>query len=68
MQVKKQHLELDMEQQTSSKLGKENVKAIYCHPASLKSEFYLGENSALKQAQVSILSSHSGTLKMDSSS
>ena len=37
MQVKKQHLELDMEQQTSSKLGKENVKAIYCHPASLTS-------------------------------
>ena len=35
MQVKKQHLELDMEQQTSSKLGKENVKAIYCHPAYL---------------------------------
>ena len=33
-QVKKQHLELDMEQQTSSKLGEENVKAIYCHPAS----------------------------------
>ena len=37
MQVKKQHLELDMEQQSSSKLGKENVKAIYCHPASLTS-------------------------------
>ena len=37
MQVKKQHLELDMEQQTSSKLGKEDVKAIYCHPASLTS-------------------------------
>ena len=35
MQVKKQHLELDMEQQTSSKLGKENVKAIYCHPVYL---------------------------------
>ena len=32
MQVRKQQLELDMEQQTGSKLGKEYVKAIYCHP------------------------------------
>ena len=32
MQVKKQQLELDMEQQTGSKLGKEYVKAVYCHP------------------------------------
>ena len=31
MQVKKQQLELDMEQQTGSKLGKEYVKAVYCH-------------------------------------
>ena len=35
MQVKKQQLELDMEQQTGSKSGKEYVKAIYCHPAFL---------------------------------
>ena len=35
MQVKKQQLELDMEQQTHSKLGKEYVKAVYCHPAYL---------------------------------
>ena len=35
MQVKKQQLELDMEQQTGSKVGKEYVKAIYCHPAHL---------------------------------
>ena len=34
MQVKKQQLELDMEQ-TSSKLGKEYVKGVYCHPAYL---------------------------------
>ena len=34
VQVKKQ-LELDMEQQTGSKLGKEYVKAVYCHPAYL---------------------------------
>ena len=32
MQVTKQQLELDMEQRTDSKLGKENMKAIYCHP------------------------------------
>ena len=31
MQVKKQQLELDMKQQTGSKLGKEYVKAVYCH-------------------------------------
>ena len=35
MQVKKQQLELDMEQQTCSKLGKESIKAVYCHPAYL---------------------------------
>ena len=35
MQVKKQQLELEMEQQTSSKSGKEYVKAVYCHPAYL---------------------------------
>ena len=35
MQVKKQQLELDMEQWTGSKLGKEYIKAIYCHPAYL---------------------------------
>ena len=35
MQVKKQKLELDMEQQTGSKSGKEQVKAVYGHPAYL---------------------------------
>ena len=35
MQVKKQQLELDMEQQTGSKLRKEYVRAVYCHPAYL---------------------------------
>ena len=34
-ELKKQQLELDMKQQTSSKLGKEYVKAVYCHPAYL---------------------------------
>ena len=33
MQVKKQQLELDMEQQTGSKQEKEYIKAVYCHPA-----------------------------------
>ena len=37
MQVKKKQLELDMEQHTGSKLGKEYVKAVYCHPAYLTS-------------------------------
>ena len=35
MQVKKQQLELDMEQLTGLRLGKEYVKPIYCHPAYL---------------------------------
>ena len=37
VQVKKQQLEPDMEQWTGSKLGKEYVKAVYCHPAYLTS-------------------------------
>ena len=35
MQVRKQQLELDMEQQAGSKSEKEYVKAVYCHPAYL---------------------------------
>ena len=35
MQVKKQQLELDMEQQTGSKQGEEYIKAVYCHPVYL---------------------------------
>ena len=35
MHVRKQQLELNMKQQTGSKLGKEYVKAVYCHPAYL---------------------------------
>ena len=35
MQVRKQQLELDMEQQTDFKSGKEYIKAVYCHPAYL---------------------------------
>ena len=37
MKFKKQQLELDMEQQTGSKLGKQYIKAVYCHPAYLTS-------------------------------
>ena len=37
MQVKKQQLELDMEKHTGPKLGKEYVKAVYCHPDYLTS-------------------------------
>ena len=33
MQVRKKQLELDMEQHTGYKLGKEYIKAVYCHPA-----------------------------------
>ena len=35
MQVKKEQLELDMEQQTGSRSGKEYVKAVFCHPSYL---------------------------------
>ena len=35
MQVRKQQLELDMEQESGSKFGKEYVKAVYCHPIYL---------------------------------
>ena len=35
MQVKKQQIEVDMEQQTDSKQEKEHIKAVYCHPTSL---------------------------------
>ena len=38
MQVRKQQLELDMEQETGSKSGKEYVKTVYCHSAYLTSE------------------------------
>ena len=35
MQVNKEELELDLEQQTGSKLGKDYIKAVYCHPVYL---------------------------------
>ena len=58
MQVKKQQLELDMEQQIGSKLGKEYVKAVYCHPAYLTYmhhlTFFIMRNSGLDEAQAGI--------------
>ena len=51
MQVRKQQLELDMEQQTGSKSGKEYVKAVYCHPAYLT---YMQRNAGLEEAQAGI--------------
>ena len=53
MQVKKQQLELDMEQQTGSKLGKEYVKAVYCHSAYL-TYIKLNINGGLDEAQAGI--------------
>ena len=50
MQVRKQQLELDMEQQTGSKKGKEYVKAVNCHPAYLT---YM-RNAGLEEAQAGI--------------
>ena len=46
MQFKKQQLELDMEQQTDSKSGKEYIKAVYCHPAYLTYMQSTGEAQA----------------------
>ena len=53
MQVKKQELELDMEKQTGSKLGKEYVKAVYCHPAYL-TYMQIMRNARLNEAQTGI--------------
>ena len=50
MQVKKQQSEPDMEQQTGSRLGKEYVKAIYCHPAYLTYMFHIMQNARLDEA------------------
>ena len=56
MEVRKQQLELDMEQQTGSKLGKEYTKAVYCHPAILTSIYaeYIMRNAGLNEAQAGI--------------
>ena len=60
MQVRKQQLELDMEQQTGSKQEKEYVKAVYCHPAYLTYMqgtsylTYMQRNAVLEEAQAGI--------------
>ena len=54
IQVKKQQLEPDIEKQTGSKLGKEYVKAVYCHPASLTYKEYIMWNVGLDEAQAGI--------------
>ena len=54
MQVKQQQLEPDMEQQTGSKLGKEYIKAVYCHPAYLTYMQYIMENARLDEVQAGI--------------
>ena len=51
MPVKKQQLELDMEKWTDSKLGKEYVKAVYCHSAYLTYIEYIMWNAGLDEAQ-----------------
>ena len=55
MYVKKQQLEPDMEQWDDSKLGKEYVKAIYCHPAffNIYAE-YIMRNARLNETQAGI--------------
>ena len=54
MQVRKQQLELEMEQQTGSKSGKEYIKAVYCHPAYLTSMQSTMRNAGLEEAQAGI--------------
>ena len=53
MQIKKQHLELDMEQWTGSKLRKEYIKAICCHLSYLYAE-YIMQNARLDKAQAGV--------------
>ena len=54
MQVKKQQLEPDMEQWTGSKLGKEYIKTVYCHPVYLTYAKYIMRNVGLDKVQAGI--------------
>ena len=55
MQVRKQQLELDMEEQTGSKQEEEYAKAVYCHPANLTFYAeYIMRNAGLDEAQAGI--------------
>ena len=54
MQVRKQQLELGMEQKTGSKQEKEYIKAVYCHPAYLSYMQTIMRNAGLEEAQAGI--------------
>ena len=54
MQVRKQQLEVDMEQQIASKLGKQYIKAVYCHPVCLTYVEYIMQNAGLNESQAGI--------------
>ena len=54
MQVKKQQLEHSMKQWAGSKLGKEYIKAVYCHCAYLTYMQYMMRNTGLEEAQAGI--------------
>ena len=54
MQVKKWQLEVDIEQWTGSKLGKEYDKAVYCHPVYLTFSEYIMWNARLDDSQTGI--------------
>ena len=54
MQVKKQELEPNMEQQTGSKLERECIKVVYCHPAYLTYAEYITRNAGLNEEQAGI--------------
>ena len=54
MQVRKQQLELGMEQQTGSKYEKEYVQAVYCHPAYLTYAENIMRNAGLEETQAGI--------------
>ena len=54
MQVKKEQVELDLELQTCSKLGKEYVKAVFCHLVYLTYAEYIMRNTGLDEAQAGI--------------
>ena len=55
-----------MEQQTGSKLGKENVKALYCHPAYLFNLYaeYIMRNAGLVEAQAGIKTAGKNIIKL----
>ena len=66
MQVKKQQLESDMDQQTGSKLGKQNTKAVYCHPtySYLYAEYIMwNDRPDEPQAAVKIAGRNTNNLK-----